>query len=185
MRNLMSICLVLLGLFKSVTVNAVSEWDKSESMAFMESAEYKVVLDVKDIHYAGLDSLQFLDYAANMNKTTPEKIGATLRFLSYEVSNFVETKTKSRYSIKAESPAEIIIKIIDINYKAGMEAEVYVRYNGKESTQKKKIKIKDGRWNTFEELVQENSKKLAEKVVSYIEGLRREILWEKIEDESL
>lgn len=172
MRTIFPLLLIVFNLFIAFSSYAAINWNKGEYNDFRKAKEYNLVFDSKDIQYEGLDSLQFVDYAANLNKTTPEKIGATLRFVEYEIVNNIQTKAAKKFRINSESPAEILVKILNINYKAGITAEVTIIYNGKNLEKSKKIKIEDGRWNVFEKLMQENCEELAKKIVSYITEVR-------------
>lgn len=163
---------IFFGMLGALSMSAASNWDKNYQKQFKKAKEYNVIIDLKDVQYDGLDSLQFVDYAASVNNTTPDKIGVALRFLNYEVLSNVRRKLEPKLSLDDESQAEIVIKIRNINYKAGLDAEVYCRYNGVEVEKARMIRINDGRWNTFERLIKENSEELAEKVVMYIKHVR-------------
>lgn len=153
-------------LFSASSINADNIWSREEIKDFRRGKEYLVKFDKSDLAYNGLDSIQFVDYAANINNTSSDNISTTLRFLEYEILKGLQSDENIDYLTKSDSRKQIKIYLKNITERAGLKAEVEFFYDGKAYSKKVKYVIKDGRWNTFEQLVKENSQKLAKKIIN-------------------
>lgn len=159
-------------MLSAFTVEAENTWTKEEIKAFRWSKEYFITFDRSELKYNGLDSIQFVEYAANINKTSPENISTTLRFLEYEILKGLQSDKYVHFTTNAECNKHVIVYLKNLTEKAGLTVEVSFLYDGTSYGKNVKYEIADGRWNTFEQLVKENTQKLAKKIIRTMRDVR-------------
>lgn len=155
---------MLIAAFSLVSLPSFAEWDKETKKEFSKAGEYRYSFDMEGTDYCGMDSISFVEYNAAKNNMTPENFGVILKYLGTEIKKSLEEETHKRFAENCTSKYAIHIHLDEITEKAGMKVTVSTYADTPENGQTYIIKVKDGRWNKFDILLQENAESLAKKI---------------------
>lgn len=145
-------------------LGANAEWSKETRKEYNKSKEYRVIVDINEINYEGMDSIGFVEYHAAKNKMTPSDFAVILKHIDDEIAKNIARKTGKKCTTTANTNCIIFIKIDEITGKAGLKATVTTYVDTPENGTTFKVQVGDGRWNKFDVLLQENCEDLAKKI---------------------
>lgn len=136
-----------------------------ELKKFKKSAAVNIQIDLSNAIIMGLDSADFVSwYSKNSGDLTLK------RFKNYVVKTVKErTRKKVYYPGKEDVPYLVKLDVESISEDAGINAILYLYKttdSGKKEYFHENIKVKDGRMNTFDILLQENAEELGKKIAS-------------------
>ncbi|MDE5628690.1 MAG: hypothetical protein K2I69_03925 [Muribaculaceae bacterium] len=156
----------LLAISVLLPLPSFAEWDNDTMIEFSKAKEYRYIFSMDGTDYCGMDSVDFVEYSAAKNNTTPEDYSFFLKYIGYELKKSLKEETNKQFSESSSSKYMIYIHLDEITAKAGMKISVTTYVDTPENGQTFRFKVNDGRWNKFGVLLQENAKTLAEKIAS-------------------
>ena len=155
-------------LFVVGAFSANAEWSKETRKEFNKSNDYRIILDMSETNYEGMDSIGFVEYHAAKNKMTASDFGVILKYIDAEIAKQLSNKTQKKCTTTANSNSVIYIQLDEITGKAGLKATVNTYVGTPENGTTFKVKVDDGRWNKFDVLLQENCEELAKKISKHL-----------------
>lgn len=164
MKKQLKYLLTCLVAFVVSSFSANAEWSKETRKEFNKSKEYKVIVDMGETNYEGIDSIGFVEYHAAKNQMTPSDFSVILKHVDDEIAKNIAKKTAKKCTTSVDSNCIIYIHIDEITGKAGLKATVTTYVNTQENGTTFKVQVGDGRWNKFDVLLQENCEELAKKI---------------------
>ncbi len=164
MNKQLKLMLTCLFAFVVSAFSANAEWSKDTRKEFTKSKEYKVIVDMRETNYEGMDSIGFVEYHAAKNKMTPSDFSVILKHLDDEIAKNIANKTYKKCTTSVITNCIIYIHIDKITGKAGLKATVTTYVDTPENGTTFKVQVGDGRWNKFDVLLQENCEELAKKI---------------------
>lgn len=164
MNKLLKLILTCFFVFVVSAFSANAEWSKDTRKEFNKSKEYKVIVDMGETNYEGMDSIGFVEYHAAKNKMNPSDFSVILKHIDDEIAKNIAQKTAKKCTTSMNSHCIIYILIDEITGKAGLKATVTTYVDTPENGTTFKVQVGDGRWNKFDVLLQENCEELAKKI---------------------
>lgn len=74
-------------------LEANAEWPKGTRKEFNKSKGYRVVIDMNETNYEGMDSIGFVEYNAAKNKMTSSDFAVILKHIDDEIAKHIAKKT--------------------------------------------------------------------------------------------
>lgn len=151
-------------------IPSYSKWTKKEGKEFNNATEYRVILETDSTLYGNMEKEEFLEYISYKNGMTPKQLGLSLKYMDSEICKYMESKNQKIYSKNSPEYYTIYIRIDKITNMAGIDATITLSIKSVDETYTFKESVDDGRWNTFDILLQENCEELAKKI---LKGIKR------------
>lgn len=164
MNKQLRLIFVCLFTFVVSAFSANAEWSKETRKAFSKSKEYKVIVDMSESNYEGMDSIGFVEYHAAKNKMTSSDFAIILKHIDDEIAKNIANKTDKKCTTSVNTNCIIYIHIDEITGKAGLKATITTYVDTPENGSTFKVQVGNGRWNKFDVLLQENCEELAKKI---------------------
>lgn len=125
---------------------------------FLKQREFALDVDLSNTVYSGMNYDEFAEYM-EIKENMPQKfLKAALS--KYKVSFYSNTKKYKFVNDKnKEIPFRIHIKVENISEKAGIQATAIITYNDSVDIASIDLPVEDGRWNSFDVLLEENAQK--------------------------
>lgn len=171
MKHIKLFILLLVALFSQNVVNAqifgykeelkVGNYTKDKRKEFKKATAVNFQIDLSNATIMGLDSADFVSWYSKSSGELTLK-----RFKNYVIKTVKEhTSKKVYYPENKDIPYLVKLDIEAISEDAGINAILYLyKITGNEKIEyfHQNIKVKDGRMNSFDILLQENAEELGE-----------------------
>lgn len=155
---------ILLLISFLIGFNIYAKFTKEEKKEYFKSEEYRFVFDMQGTNYFDMDSIDFVEYYSAKNNMTPENFSVVLKYIGKEIEKELNNITHKKISQSSNNDCVIYIHLDEITPNAGMKVTVKTYIKDPAHGETYNLKIKDGRWNKFDVLLQENCKELAKKI---------------------
>lgn len=156
--------ILLLLLVATVSAKA-GDWTKEQRKAFAEAEACNLVIDMSKTFIMGLDSAEFVTYYADKEQKTTQAASLVIkRFKNLIAANLAKSMEKEFcYPKKCdENEYEVLLKMNSITDKAGLTGKIYVYKIGeKDDACIASFMLKEGRWNSFDKLLDEAAENIA------------------------
>ncbi len=176
MKTMKSLVL-LIFLVLAMQTNAQEE-NLETKTAFRKAKAVEVKVDLKKTSFAGLDSLSFVEYMAGKENKPVAYVSKFFHFFRQRMIDKMNAVYKNgsaakKYTLKQNPAAEfrLDIAIDEITENAGLRgsAKLYPKSNNGNALVYD-FKFKDGRWNSFEELLYEAAEALGKDIVKALKA---------------
>ena len=158
--------LLFAALFVCV-VASYSQADKTNKdikAEFEKQREFAIDVDLSKTLYDGMNYEEFAKYMQTYENVPPELLNVAMK--RYKASFYTEAKDyKLCRDESGEMPYRMHIRVGSISSKAGIKAEAVITYKDEVEIGSINLSIKDGRWNTFPKLLEENAEEQLEELV--------------------
>lgn len=164
MNHIKLFALLLVALLSTTVANAqiLNNVTKGEWKEFKKATAVNFQIDLSNATIMGLDSADFVSWYSKSSGELTLK-----RFKNYVVKTIKEhTSKKVYYPENEDVPYLVKLDIEAISEDAGINSNLYI-FDSKDGIKvlfHQNIKIKDGRMNSFDVLLQENAEELGEQV---------------------
>ncbi len=157
MRRLLSVSILLL--FAAFTCFSQNEKTlKQIKKNFLKQKEFAIDVDLSTTSFSGLSCEDFIEYVAGKNDISPSFVNAAIN--KYKTSFFQTVKGYRFVEDKANTvPYKIHIRVESLNEQAGIVAKAFISYKDSVDFAYIDLSVKDGRWNSFDVLLNENAEK--------------------------
>lgn len=166
----------------NITLTFAQQFDKETKRSFKNENVMNLVIDFSQSKFSGLDSLDFVTYYCANENRPKEYFGVVLKKAVNILKANLEKTTKKHFLLDGKSISTSFtyrFQFFNITEKGGMNGVLSVYPNfDKNNVVKYDFKIKDGRWNTFENLLYEAVEKLGKADVG-ISGVYNDNVYHK------
>ena len=159
---------LLTALILWICVTAYAEEPEKARPVFWKASDYSLKIDRSKTNYNGMDSVNFVRYYAAKFNMEPKNLSVFLDFIPQRLASAMAKKLGKRATISfnGNSRYGFIVELTEITEKAGLKAKV-IRYVDQPSNgEVVDVEVPDGRWNSFDVLLEENIEELAEQIVN-------------------
>lgn len=173
MKRFSFFTLLLCAVSTLMATNAYSQdINKDKLKAFRNAKEYRLVVDMTRTTYSGLDSLEFIKLKAPKSNLSEAEMGASLKRVGTMLEKGLSKRLRANVSCNARSSVQnaIEVQIDEITEHAGISATVTLVLNGSPIDPALKVYVNDGKWNTFDVLLDENMESFTKKLSRRIYG---------------
>ena len=157
---------ILTALILCISITAYAEWDKNTRKEFANATDYSLKFDWSQTNYNGMDSVDFVQYYAAKFNMDPKNLAIVLDYIPQRLTSAIGKKFGKKASITFNGNSRycILIELTEITEKAGLKAKVTRYVDSPSNGEVFYVKVSDGRWNSFDELLEENIEELAKKI---------------------
>ena len=120
---------------------------------------------MKGTDYEGMDSISFVEYNSAKSEINPERFGMILKYIGPEICKSLSKRSKKKFALNSDSKYVVNIHLDAITGKAGMTMTVSNYVDSPEKSVSFTVEIEDGRWNSFDRLMEENCEKMSKKIL--------------------
>lgn len=170
MKNLRLFVFVFAMLCIASVANAGS-WDRETKKAFKKATTLGLKIDMSKAIIMGLDSAEFVEWYANKEDKTVKSVSLTLKRFKNYLATSITPKGKTIVYPAQDNSQEfnVVVEIKSITEDAGLTGvlSIYQKDNYSNAVVYD-FKIKDGRMNVFEVLLQENAEKLGKNITAFL-----------------
>lgn len=161
------IFIMMLVLFMAVSSMNAVKWDAQTKKAFRKAESYSLFVDFSKAKIGGLDSTEFVSYYCDKKQVKPNFLDILYKKFRYELSEEASEVFKKNVFVGGCSSEFVFSYVIfDITEKAGIKGELRIYpKDRKDLTKVYDFRLKDGKWNTFENLFLETAEELGEQLI--------------------
>jgi len=138
-------------------------WSKEMQKEFRDAKQISFEVDLSEATIMGVSRDKFATYYSGKYQKTEEYANLILEKMQNTIKDkfFKFSAKKARYD--ANAPYKVVYVFTSITENAGLNGYIYVIKDGNKS-EEIAFSVKDGRWNDFDKLFEENAEKLVKPV---------------------
>ncbi len=156
MKKIIFTVLLMMGFVMGVNAQ---NWTQADSTEFAKATDIAFEVDLSDATIMGLSKEKYPAYYASKFGSTEKNAELLLERFCNEMEYQYFTRERQNVTCDPNAKFKIVYKITYITEKGGFGG-TYTLSNGKTKSEAYPFAVRDGKWNSFDNLLLENAKKL-------------------------